>query len=125
MGCAEVRTSKAPGLERRGKMLVGRRSRLLLALVLSLVLMGAGCAYRYRFDTGLPKGDHKETRWAHIGFYGWATPEPFDLEEMCPEGVAVFGSHINLLNWFPTLLTVGLYSPRTVVAWCAQPEAVQ
>jgi len=104
-------------------MRLGGRAKIFLAVVLSLVFASTGCAYRYRFDTGLPKGDRKETRWAHIAGYGWATPDPFDLEEMCPEGVAVFGSHINLLNWFPTLLTLGIYSPRTVVAWCAEEES--
>jgi len=96
-----------------------RFARSALALLLLVSFIGTGCAYRYRFSTGLPENGKKVTRWAHIAGWGWSTPEPFDIEEMCPEGVARFGSHVNFLNWLAAFFTLGIYSPRTVVAWCA------
>jgi hypothetical protein len=94
-------------------------TRLQVSTLLIVALLASSCAYRYRFVTGLPENGTKVTRWAHIAGWGWSTPDPFDLEEMCPEGVARFGSHVSFLNWLPAFLTLGIYSPRTVVAWCA------
>jgi len=86
-----------------------------------LLLFGTSCAYRYRFDTGLPENGREVTRWANILWWGWQTPEPFDLEAMCPEGVARFGSEVTFLNWLPAFFTLGIYSPRTVIVRCAGP----
>ena len=97
-----------------------RRLFVLTALLFAM-LLASGCAYRYRFETGLPESGREVTRWAHISGWGWATPEPFNLDEMCPEGVARFGSEITFLNWLPTFFTLGIYSPRTVTAGCAGP----
>jgi len=94
-------------------------ARVFVSALAIVTILGTSCAYRYRFNTGLPENGKKVTRWAHIAGWGWSTPEPFDLEEMCPEGVARFGSHVNFGNWLAGFFTLGLYSPRTVVAWCA------
>jgi hypothetical protein len=93
-------------------------------LIVVVLLMGsvAGCAYRYKFKTGLPPSDQKQTQWHHIGLWGHIYSGPFNLEQACPEGTAEFGSYINFGNWLPAFLTIGLYSPRTVYAICAQPQ---
>ena len=91
---------------------------LAIALV-AVTLLTSSCAYRYRFDTGLPESGREVTRWAHIAGWGWSTPEPFDLEEMCPEGVARFGSEVTFPNWLAAFFTLGIYSPRTVIVRCA------
>ena len=94
----------------------------LLIVVIFLLGSVTGCAYRYKFNTGLVPSDQKETQWYHIGAWGYAHGGPFNLEETCPEGVAEFGSYVNFANWLPAFLTIGLYSPRTVYAICAQPQ---
>lgn len=101
------------------------KRRLLWVLgLLGCTVIGCG-GYRYQFKTGLPPAipaeSVNETR--HIGFWGWTETEPFDLEHACPGGVAEFGSHVSFVNWVPAFLTIGLYTPRTVYAVCAQAEA--
>lgn len=91
----------------------------------AVALLTSSCAYRYRFDTGLPESGREVTRLAHISGWGWSTPDPFDLEEMCPEGVARFGSEVTVLNWLPAFFTLGIYSPRTVIARCAAVPEVE
>ena len=72
-----------------------------------------------------PRERTEVTRLAHISGWGWSTPDPFDLEEMCPEGVARFGSEVTVLNWLPAFFTLGIYSPRTVIARCAAVPEVE
>lgn len=89
------------------------------------LVASTGCAYRYRFETGLPPQENaKVTEWRHIFFWGWSEPPPFDLDAACPNGVAEFGSYVNMLtNWPCALLTLGFYSPRTVYAIPARATA--
>lgn len=101
----------------------GRTGVVAIAAVL-LTLQGCG-GYRYQFVTGLPPSSRTVSEWRHIGFFGYVPAEPFDLEAACPEGVAEFGSRISFLNWLPALLTLGLYTPRTVHAVCADAQARQ
>jgi hypothetical protein len=44
-----------------------RASALLLS---AMMLLSSSCAYRYRFNTGLPESGKKVTRWAHIAGWG-------------------------------------------------------
>ena len=99
--------------------------RLAWALGLLTCTVGGCGAYRYDFKTGrppaIPAQSVTETR--HLAFWGWMSGPPFDLEQACPQGVAEFGSRVSFLNWLPAFLTLGLYTPRTVYAVCAQSEA--
>ena len=96
-----------------------RARRLYSTLLLLLILLGGtGCAYHYKHVTGLPPNSEGRTvtEWRHIGLWGLVEEDPFDLEKACPEGVAEFGSYVSLPNWLCRLVTIGLYSPRTVYA---------
>ncbi len=92
--------------------------------VLSCTFVGCG-AYRYDFKTGRPPAipTQSVTETRHLAFWGWKSGPPFDLEQACPQGVAEFGSRVGFWNWLPAFFTLGLYTPRTVYAVCAQPEA--
>lgn len=87
------------------------------AAVLWLAGAASGCAYNYTFKTGkAPAPDGKVTEWRHPMLWGWIDAAPFDLEKACPDGVAEFGSYVSILNWPCAVLTLGIYSPRTVYA---------
>ncbi len=93
------------------------------ALVLALCALLAalpGCAYKYQFRTDLAPTGIRVERTHHIRVWGHYSSEPFNLEEACPTGVSEFGSYISFLNWLPALLTLGVYSPRTVYAICGE-----
>ena len=91
--------------------------------LLAMALLSTGCAYRYKFETGLPPSDEKVTEWRHFFFWGWSRPAPLDLERTCPDGAAEFGSYVSFLNWPFAVLTAGFYSPRTVYAIQAATHA--
>ena len=94
------------------------------ATVAVCVLGMTGCGgYRYVFKTGLPPSDHVVNETTHQGLFGWINGAPVDLDEACPEGVAEFGSRIGFIDWLPSFLTLGLYTPRTVHIVCAQEGA--
>jgi hypothetical protein len=110
-----------------GALAAGARPtrRLALALLSGALLLLPGCAHRYEFLTGRPAGTHRVSKTVHQGLYGWAGNDAvFDLDAACPEGVAELGSRIEFLDWLPTFLTLGLYTPRTAYAVCAQPQAL-
>ena len=93
--------------------------RVVLAVLCIFFMSTTGCAYRYRFKTDLPSSEKKVTKWYHIGIWGTVSSRPFNLEQACPGGVAEFGSYVSFFNWLPAIITIGLYSPRTVYAICS------
>ena len=99
-----------------------RLSSRIFVLLLTIVLAGtvAGCGYRYRFHTDLPPSGTRVTETRHFALWGLTETAPFDLEEACPSGVAEFGSYVGFLDWLPALLTIGIYTPRTVYAVCSE-----
>lgn len=109
-------------MELEAKMKRRRIQSFAAILTLSMSLAAMGCAYKYQFNTGLPPSGTKVSVTRHISMWGNVPAEPFNLEEACPKGVAEFGSYITFVNWLPALLSIGLYTPRTVYAVCTQPE---
>ena len=91
--------------------------------LLSWAIVGCG-AYRYDFKTGRPPAipTQSVTETRHLALWGWKSGPPFDLAKACPQGVSEFGSRVSFVNWLPAFFTLGLYTPRTVYAVCAQPE---
>lgn len=100
------------------------KSTMPLAAALAVVtVLGTGCAYRFRFDTGEPRSDVVVKEWRNIYAWGWVDAAPFDLDRACPDGVAQFGSYVSFTNWLPAFFTVGIYTPRTVFAACSERGA--
>ncbi len=88
--------------------------------VLLCALAFSGCAYNYTFKTGLPPSGKQVSETEHQVLFGWIGDNVFDLDKACPNGVAEFGSYVSFANWVPTLVTVGLYTPRTAYAVCSE-----
>ena len=105
--------------------MAGWRRRSIASLLVLLAAASSGCAYRYAFVTELAPATERVSEWRHIGLWGWVSDEPFDLGKACPTGVSEFGSYVSFLNWLPTLVTAGIYAPRTVYAHCAVEESAR
>jgi hypothetical protein len=102
--------------------MANRRPRSTVVALLVCLMTVSSCAYRYRFRTELPPSDVRKSETHHMAFWGHKSGAEFDLESACPNGVSEFGSHISFLNWLPSFLTIGLYTPRTVYAICADNQ---
>lgn len=54
----------------------------------------------------------------HLFMLGMIGDPEVDLNEVCPQGVTAFGDEIRPSDLLWTLLTVGIYSPKTSVIKC-------
>jgi len=95
-------------------------SKSLAAAVLASLML-TGCAMNYTFLTGLSASTQRVEETQSQALFGWMSDNVFDLDKACPQGVAEFGSYISFTNWLPSFFTLGLYTPRTAYAVCAQP----
>jgi hypothetical protein len=86
-------------------------------LVITVVL--AGC-YRATIDTGLrPSGDEIRNDWAHSYIAGLVPPSTVETAARCPDGVAQVQTQLSFLNMLANVVTLGIYSPMSVLVRCA------
>jgi len=93
-----------------------------LAITCLTILALGGC-HVARFDTGRPASPSVVT--VPVNFFAWGlVGEPVvDLDAACPEGVARWQNRATLVNALSELVTVGIWSPRTVIIECAEGRA--
>jgi len=94
-----------------------RRSALAAAAVLAL----AGC-HTVRMQTGRPETQRRYETTVHFFLWGLAGEGRVDLDAACPEGVASIHSGVTFPGWLAEVVTLGIWSPRTVVVDCAAAE---
>ncbi|HZN95829.1 MAG TPA: hypothetical protein VFB81_24110 [Myxococcales bacterium] len=86
---------------------------------LALAVLGAvpltGC-HRVAFHTRLPRGDEVREKVFNYWAFGAIGEHEVDLDAMCPSGVASW--RVESIAWVD-ILTLGVYTPRRVVAECA------
>ena len=85
-------------------------------VLFTLAIVCSGC-YRVRIDSpvsGARTIEHKN----HLFVLGMIGDPEIDLDELCPQGVTAFGDEIRPSDLLWTLLTVGIYSPKTSVIKC-------
>jgi len=93
-------------------------NRRLLAAVACLAL--AAC-HTIRYDTGRPASPRRVERTLHFTFWGLGNqPATVDLDAACPEGAARWRSESTAGDWMLAVVTLGIYSPRTVTVECAE-----
>ncbi len=96
------------------------RSRLGALLVAVVVL--SGC-YHATIETGLPPGTQRlEKPWASSWVYGLVPPETVETSSRCPNGVGRVETQQSFLNGLVGALTLGIYTPMTIVVTCAGPD---
>ena len=92
-----------------------------LPIVVLLCAAGllSGC-HTVRYQTGRPASPRKVEQTHHFYFWGLKGKPVVDLDAACPEGVARWSSQSTAGDWFASVLTIGIWSPRTVVIECAE-----
>ena len=86
----------------------------------ALLALGSGCK-TVTYSTGLPLGKVEQKRTAPFYFFGLAGLAIVDLDEACPQGVARWQNSKAPDDTFLSIVTLGIYTPRTVRIWCAAP----
>jgi hypothetical protein len=93
-----------------------------LALV-CLTLLALGGCHAVRFDTGRPASPRVVTVPVNFFVWGLIGNHVVDLDAACPEGAARWQNRASPLNAFVDLVTLGIWSPRTVIIECAEGRA--
>lgn len=94
--------------------------RRLFVLSLATVLL-AGC-YHATIETGLaPSPQTYDRAWAHGWLYGLVPPSTAETQQKCgPKGVAKVETQLTFANMLVGNLTLGIYTPMSIKATCAQ-----
>jgi hypothetical protein len=91
--------------------------RLALASLAALAL--AGC-HVVKYDTGRPASPRVVTIPVNFFVWGLVGKPVVDLDAACPEGVARWQNQATFGDAFIDVITIGLWSPRTVTLTCAE-----
>ncbi len=86
-------------------------------LLLAVLGTQPGC-YAVRYQTRATASGRKHTIPAHFFLWGLAGEKDVDLDAVCPEGPARWSNHASAVDVLLTVITVGIYSPRTITVEC-------
>lgn len=90
-----------------------------LLLIFAVASSQIGC-YSVRYQTRTTEAGKRHEIPAHFFFWGLAGEKDVDLDAVCPEGPVRWSNHASAADVLLTLVTLGLYSPRTIVVECAR-----
>jgi hypothetical protein len=94
---------------------------------LLLCAFALGGCYRATFISNpqVVKGVEHD-KWNHFFIFGLVGEENLDVRQFCADGrVAEVNTQETFLNGLVTLLTIGIYAPRTVYVTCAAGSAAR
>lgn len=86
------------------------------ALIAAIGLTGC---YTVRYQTKLEPGGESHRKMVSYFFWGLGGSHDIDLDAYCPEGVAAWSNRATFGNVLIDLVTLGIWSPRTVEIECA------
>ena len=88
-------------------------------LILILALFIVGCQVQVRYPTEFPSKTtvtHEENYW----FWGLVGEKTYEVYDLCPQGrvyeIIIYNSYMQSTY---TLLSLGIYSPRTILIVCS------
>jgi len=89
-------------------------------LVVGALLTATGCYnVTYMSKTRMPSAvQHEEN--LNFFFFGLAGERDVQAGQMCPNGIAKIHNQQTFLDMFLFVITIGIYTPRTVTVTCAQ-----
>lgn len=89
-----------------------------LLLSCGLLLLATGCQ-TVSYTTNRTGGGNRIEQSAPFFFWGLSGEKVVDMDALCPNGPARWYSQQTFLDGFLSTITLGIYSPRTVVIECA------
>ncbi len=90
-----------------------------IGLLMVLGALSAGC-FHATIETDLePSSRTIENKWASGWILGLVPPPTVKTAEQCPNGVARVDTERSFLNQLVSILTIGIYTPMSIVVTCA------
>jgi len=86
--------------------------------ILALMAVAFTGCYRTSYQTRLPPGGARHEQVLNYFVIGLVGAHDVDLDVMCPNGVHAWHTEATALGLLD-LVTLGIYSPRTLVVECA------
>lgn len=94
--------------------------------LLAMCLVAASACYHQVIHTGRAPGPTVVSRpWTPTFLWGLVAPAPIDVSQQCRSGVATVETQMSVPNWFASLITIGIYSPRDVKVTCAAGSSLK
>jgi hypothetical protein len=94
------------------------------AFTLAAVCLLASACYHQIVQTGRTPGTTVVQKpWTATWAWGLVAAQPIDVSQQCRNGIATVDTQLTVPNWLATLVTLGIYSPRSVTVTCAQGRA--
>jgi len=87
-------------------------------LALAVAVLATGCE-TVRYQTDRVGGGAVVQQTAPFFLFGLVGEYVVNLDALCPHGPARWYSHQTFLDGFLNVVTLGIYTPRTVVVECA------
>jgi hypothetical protein len=91
-----------------------------LRVAAALLALGLAGCQTTRYQTGRPPAPTQVQQEIRFYFWGLAGDPVVDLDAACPQGVGAWRSDARGGDWFMSLLTIGIYNPRTVTIQCVE-----
>jgi hypothetical protein len=96
-----------------------RLRRPALAAAVAALFTSTAC-YHAVVETGRPAGSTVVQKpWVNTFIFGLVAAQPIDVSAQCPSGLAKVETMMSVPNALATIVTVGLYTPRTATITCA------
>ncbi len=90
-----------------------------IGLLLVFGTLSVGC-FHATIETDLEPSTRKiENKWASGWILGLVPPPTVETAERCPNGVARVDTERSFLNQIVSILTIGIYTPMSIVVTCA------
>ncbi len=94
---------------------------MLFPLLAGVILL-SGC-YTVRYTTNQEIGGSHHEEGASFFLWGLVGEKNVNLDTICPQGVARWYNQATFLDGFLSIITLGIYVPRTIVVECAGQKA--
>ena len=90
-----------------------------IGLLMMVAVLSAGC-FHATIETDLaPSNRRIENKWASGWILGLVPPPTVETAQRCPNGVARVDTERSFLNQIVSILTIGIYTPMSIVVTCA------
>lgn len=98
--------------------------RLLRITSLALAALASSGCYHAVVETGRPAGGTIVSRpWTPTFLWGLVAAPEINVASQCPRGIAKVETQLSFVNALATIVTLGIYTPRTVTVTCASGSA--
>ena len=98
-------------------------ARKLARLLWTLAALSVSGCYTVRYYTDAQPGGSHHEEGADFFLWGLVGDKQVDLDTICPQGVSRWYNQATFLNGLLSVITLGIYAPRTIVVECAGGKA--